>query len=253
MKIRVNKKENIYFMIKVFFTGIVLFGIINGLGSLFYLNLETTITYILVFSVYAVLIWLLIIFQKIFLIGYLKGNGIEVSQDQFSEIYAVYTEMIASLGLKKTPPLFVIQQGGSLNAFAIRFSGKNYIAIYSDIFEMINTDVEVVKFVLAHELGHVKRNHMSKMFWTLLSSIIPFLTSAYSRSCEFTCDNIGHDLSADGSVQGLLVLASGKKLYKQINVERYIENSKKQNSLSVKFTQICSSHPFLPKRLLNVL
>lgn len=252
MEVRVNKKENIYFVIKVLFTIIILLGIIKSVGSFFSTNVEITMTYLLVFIIYAGFIWLLILFQKIFLVGYLKGNGIEVTQDQFSEIYTVYTEMIISLGIKKSPPLFIIQQGGSLNAFAIRFSGKNYIAIYSDVFEMINSDVEVVKFILAHELGHVKRNHMSKMFWTFLSSVVPFLTPAYSRSCEFTCDNIGHDFSSKGSLQGLLVLASGKKLYKQINVERYIENSKKQNSLSVKFTQICSSHPFLPKRLLNV-
>lgn len=252
MEIRVNKKENMYFIMKVFFTVVVLLGSIKALVTLFSGDTKTIIATVMVFIVYAIFIWIFIIFQKIFLVGYLKGNGVEITQDQFPEIFQAYTDMIQSLNIKKSPPLFIIQQGGALNAFAIRFSGKNYIAIYSDIFEMINSDIDIVKFIIGHELGHVKRNHMTKRFWTFLSLIIPFLSSAYSRSCEYTCDNIGHDLSKNGSLTGLLVLAAGKKLYKQINIEHYIENSKKQNSLSVKFTEICSSHPFLPKRLCNV-
>jgi Zn-dependent protease with chaperone function len=252
MEIRVNKKENAYFIIKAIVTVLILSGIIRSFAIMVFGDDKTVLASVAVIGVYVIAIWLLIVFQKIFLIGYLKGNGVEVTKDQFPETYEAYVGMIHALQIKKAPPLFIIQQGGSLNAFAIRFSGRNYIAVYSDIFEMINTDPEVVKFILGHELGHVKRNHMSKMFWTGLSSIIPFLSPAYSRSCEFTCDNIGHDLSGNGSSAGLMVLAAGKKLYKQINLERYIENSKRQNGGAVTFSEICSSHPFLPKRLLNV-
>jgi Zn-dependent protease with chaperone function len=252
MEVRVNKKENLYFIIKVVLTIAVLFGAAKYFKKIFAGDIKETITASMVVIIYSVLIWLFVMFQKVFLVGYLKGNGIEITQNQFPEIYQCYYEMGQSLRIKKMPPLFIIQQGGSLNAFAIRFSGKNYIAVYSDIFEMINSDVEVVKFILGHELGHVKRHHMSKMFWTSLSCIVPFVTSAYSRSCEYTCDNIGNDLSRNGSLSGLLVLAAGKKLYKQINIEQYIEDSKKQKGFALKFTGICSSHPFLPKRLLNV-
>ena len=253
MEIRVNKKENVYFIVKVVVTILVLLGIVKAFLALSSSNTGVVATYISVFALYAIVIWLFVIFQKILLVGYLKGNGVEVNQDQFPEIFEVYREMNSNLQIAKIPPLFIIQQGGSLNAFAIRFSGKNYIAIYSEIFELINSDVEIVKFILGHELGHVKRNHMSKMFWTLLSSIIPFLSAAYSRGCEFTCDNIGHDLSNNGSQQGLLVLAAGKKLYKQIDIDKYIANSIKQKSNSVSFSEICSTHPFLPNRLLNVI
>ena len=144
------------------------------------------------------------------------------------------------------------QQGGMLNAFAIRFSGRNYIAIYSDIFSLISTDIDAVKFVLGHELGHVKRHHMSKRFWTFPSSIIPFLTATYSRSCEYTCDNIGNEFSLNNSLNGLLVLAAGKELYKKINIDSYLKNAKKNNSISVKVIGWCLSHPYLPNRLENI-
>jgi Zn-dependent protease with chaperone function len=252
MEIRVNKKENVYFTLKVIFTLVVLGCIIFGLKALLRSDTEALIGSLSIFFVYFIIIWLFVLFQKIFLVGYLKGNGVEISESQFSDIHSEYVKMAESLKIKRIPPLFILQQGGSLNAFAIRFSGRNYIAIYSDIFELVTSDVDAVKFILGHELGHVKRNHMSKRFWTFLSSVIPFLTAAYSRSCEFTCDSIGYALAPSGAKNGLLVLASGKAVYKRVNVEAYIAAAEKNNSNSVRFAGICASHPFLPKRLKNL-
>ncbi|MBR1911202.1 MAG: M48 family metallopeptidase [Treponema sp.] len=251
MKVRVNKKENFYFGIKAVISLVILCIIMLLIKALSSAD-ERIVAMIAPLSVYVIMIVLYVFFYKVFIVGYLKGNGVEITEEQFPEIYQSYAGMAKELGMKKIPPLFLIQQGGALNAFAIRFSCKNYIAIYSDIFDMIETDVEAVKFILGHELGHVKRHHMSKRFWTAFSSVVPFLTAAYSRSCEYTCDNIGHDLSDGGSEKGLLVLAAGKSLYKKVNVDKYIESAKKRRSFSVKFIEACSSHPFLPNRIKNI-
>ena len=251
MKVRVNKKENLYFGIKAVLSLLIIWFIVLGVKGLFSLK-ENAVATIVPLLIYVIFIALYVFLRKIFIVGYLKGNGVEITEEQFPEIYQIYQEMGKSLEMKKLPPLFLIQQGGSLNAFAIRFSCKNYIAIYSDIFDMIETDIEAVKFIIGHELGHVKRHHMSKKFWTLPASIVPFLGAAYSRSCEYTCDNIGHDLSEGGSEKGLLVLAAGKALYKKIDTAKYIESAKKRRSFSVKLIEACSSHPFLPNRIKNI-
>jgi Zn-dependent protease with chaperone function len=251
MTIKIHKRENAYFAIKVAFTLVVLVAAV-ALIALLSKNSLTAMSSLTVFIVYAAMIWALILFQKIYLVAYMKGNGIAVTERQFPEVFAIYQEMGRELGLKKIPRLFIIQQGGALNAFAIRFSGKNYVAIYSDIFSLISTDIDAVKFVLGHELGHVKRNHMSKRFWTFPSSIIPFLTATYSRSCEYTCDNIGDALADNRSLGGLLVLAAGKELYKQVNVEGFIEDARANNSFAVKLVGLCMSHPYLPRRIANL-
>lgn len=248
MNIRVHKKENLYFALKVIFTIIIFLLIVGNFSKLRYA--ESSIIGVMV--IYALMIWLFIAFQKLFLVGFLKGNGIEINSTQFPEVFAAYTEMVEKLGIKKIPPLFIIQHGGALNAFAVKFSGKYYIAVYSDVFELISSDIEALKFIIGHELGHVKRNHQTKRFWTFLSSAVPFLTAAYSRSCEFTCDNIGNDLSDNGAVAGLLVLASGKKLYKSIDMRTYIENAAQRRSFAVWLAEISSTHPFFPARLLNI-
>jgi Zn-dependent protease with chaperone function len=252
MEIKVHKKENILFMVKVLFTILIIF-IVGVWIKSFSGKSDTSYTAIITAVItYAIIIFLFVIFQKIYMVAYLKGNGIQISEDQFPEIYSEYMRMANELGMKKVPALFLTQQGGMLNAFAIRFSGRNYIAIYSDIFSLISTDIDAVKFVLGHELGHVKRHHMSKRFWTFPSSIIPFLTATYSRSCEYTCDNIGNEFALNNSLNGLLVLAAGKDLYKKINIESYIKNAKKNKSLSVKVIGWCLSHPYLPCRLENL-
>jgi tetratricopeptide (TPR) repeat protein len=162
--------------------------------------------------------------------------------------------MAEQLELKKVPPLFILESGGLLNAFATRFGGKNYIAIYSDIFALYKTDIESVKFVLAHELGHIKRKHMQKSFWTFPSFIIPFLNSAYSRACEYTCDNIGSSLVSDENsrLNGILLLAGGKDIYREINVENYIKTAEQNRSFIVNFVNLFRSHPYLPNRIENI-
>lgn len=117
----------------------------------------------------------------------------------------------------------------------------------------MNSDIDSVKFILGHELGHVARHHMSKRFWTFPSSLIPFLTPAYSRACEYSCDNIGYELAERKSTNGLLVLAAGKGLYRQVNTESFMEDARENRTMAVKFAGLLMSHPYLPRRIANLM
>jgi len=252
MTVKLAKRENLYFVLKIVFTVVVLAAAV-ACFDYFRDSPLTMYTSLSVFIIYAVMIWLFIMFQKIYLVAYMKGNGIAVTERQFPEVYETFRKMGEELGLKKLPRLFVIQQGGALNAFAMRFSGNNYVAIYSDVFELMNSDIDSVKFILGHELGHVARHHMSKRFWTFPSSLIPFLTPAYSRACEYTCDNIGYELAERKSTNGLLVLAAGKGLYRQVNSASFMEDARENRTMAVKFAGLLMSHPYLPRRIANLM
>lgn len=246
MNYKIDKKENLYFALKVVFTFLVLYFLFDLLSQIDFSRL-----FVVIFP-YVFFIWLFIVFQKIFLIGYLKGNGVEISEEQFSDVYVNYVEMGKKLKLRKLPKLFVVQEGGLLNAFAVRFSGRHYIAIYAEIFSLFETEDSLVNFVLGHEMGHVKRNHLMKRFWTFPSLIVPFLDAAYSRSCEYTCDNIRHALSPEGSIEGMVLLAGGKDIFRKIDVDRYVKNARENSTLVVKFAGLFMSHPYLPKRIENI-
>jgi Zn-dependent protease with chaperone function len=251
MEYKVNPKENGYFAARVIVTLIVWYLVIRSfasLGSIGELGGATTI--IMVF--YAAFIALFFAFQKILIVAYLKGDGIAVSERQFPEVHARYLAMAAKLGIKKVPPLFILQQGGALNAFAIRFSRRNYVAVYSDVFATHESDPDALDFVLAHELGHVRRAHMSKAFWTLPSAVVPFLAPAWSRACEYTCDNVGASLTGAGKANGLALLAGGSDLYKRIDLPAYLESARLHRTGSVRFVGLFMSHPWLPARIENV-
>jgi len=82
--------------------------------------------------------------------------------------------------------MYVLQGDGVLNAFATRFARKNFVVIYSDIFEMAyQEEKDAVSFIIGHELGHLKRRHVSnwRLFLTLPARFIPLLYKAYSRAC----------------------------------------------------------------------
>ena len=180
----------------------------------------------------------------------LRGNAIKVSNNQFPDIHNILINQSTKLGLKKVPDLYILQHGGLLNAFATQFIGNNYIVIYSDILEeAYSNNIDTIEFIIGHELGHLKRKHMTKSILLFPSLIIPFLGSAYSRACEYTCDNIGYSLNSKGATSGLLVLASGKKLWKKVNLETYIKQDNTQYEFWPWFAEKVSSHPNITKRI----
>ena len=203
--------------------------------------------FVLVF--YIVLIagyfWLM----KVLAVGHLKGNGVQVTEKQFPQATAMIAEVASLYGMKRIPKVFVLQSGGALNAYATRFAGSNFVALYSDVFSVIEHDPQVLKFILSHEMAHVKRSHIQKRFWTFLSFWVPFLGPAYSRACEYTCDSFAAEAAPQGAPGGLMLLAAGKDLYRKVSVEDYLEAFKENNTDVVKFTQLLSSHPHLPKRI----
>lgn len=248
---KVHPTETNAFVISLFFA---LFGylILIGLFSLMFLS-EVGLAAGLVLIFYILLIAGFVIFQKIILVGHIRGNGVKISRDQLPEVYGVYKELIERAELKEEPGLYLMEAGGILNAFATTFMFKNYVVIYTDILEKAYEDgIDTVRFVLAHELCHVLRRHMLKNLLLLPAIFIPFLLQAYSRGCEYTCDAFGRALSPSGAEDGIMILAAGKKLYRRINREEYIRNVEADTSFVSFIAEAVSTHPHLPKRLREI-
>lgn len=249
IKYKVNAKENIYFYLRV----VLSLGLYFLLVKLFILPFTSdnpAMSSFYVLYVYFALIIIYLFFRFGVLIGHLKGNGIKLSKNQFPEIYQIVSRQSDLLGLKSIPDVYIIQSGGVLNAFAAKFLGRNYIVLYSEIVESAyEQDKKILEFIIGHELGHIKRNHMFKNLLLIPSYIIPFLGSAYSRACEYTCDNIGNSLCPSGVKSGLLLLASGTKIYKNVNIKEFLIQDYSEDGFWKWFSEKVSSHPNLTKRL----
>jgi Zn-dependent protease with chaperone function len=187
--------------------------------------------------------------QGIF-IGRLRGNGVLVNERQFPMLHRIATGVSQRLGLAQVPEIYVLQEGGALNAFATRFVSRNFVVVYSDVLELAYEQGEAeVAFVLAHELAHVKLGHLNKRFWLFPARLVPFLAQAYSRACEYSCDAIGAALEPDGALNGILVLASGKRLYREMDLAAFVEQARRPSDVWMWLGAHLADHPNLPKRV----
>jgi Zn-dependent protease with chaperone function len=246
---KVNSSENLFF----YFRLVLSLGLYLLLIKLILFTIQTddpkmVSMYFLFFYLGVFIIFLF--FRFGILIGFLKGNAVKLNKSQFPDIYQMVVQQSDLLGLSSVPSVFILQSGGVLNAFATRFLGRNYIVLYSEIVEAAyEQDKDILAFIIGHELGHIKRNHMLKNLLLSPSWIIPFLGSAYSRACEYTCDNIGHALCSPGFRSGILLLASGKNIYKKVNIKEYLIQDTVEDGFWKWFAEKVSSHPNLTKRL----
>ncbi len=230
----VNPKERTYLMLALMVSGLIYLSLLISVIGIFYL----------LFAAAA-----LAVAQGI-AIGQLRGNAIRVSERQFPDVLRVAHQVCGQLGIAEVPPIYIMQSGGVLNAFATRFFGRNYVCIYSEILELAYEHGEAeVAFVLAHELAHVARNHV---WWKTVitpATLVPFLGTAYSRACEYTCDAYGAYLWPQGAEGGILVLAAGKRLYREMDVDAFLAQAHEQDSFWMWLAEHLATHPNLPKRL----
>lgn len=186
------------------------------------------------------------------MIGSIRGNGVRIHKNQFPEIYERVVSLSEAMDLKKVPDVFVIHSEGAFNAFATRFMGRNMVVIYSEVFELAREQAgKELDFIIAHELAHIKRNHVWKNILTMPANFIPFLAEAYSRACEYTCDRYAAHYIGDGAAakRALTILSVGKVLYKDVDEHTYLEQIHSESNVAVWFSELLSTHPILPKRI----
>jgi Zn-dependent protease with chaperone function len=246
---RIRGKEYLYLYIK-FVVTLGILGLVAYYASLHIQNTPVIVATIIGYGLtWFLCIWII---QGI-MIGWIRGNAVKISESQFPDIYAILHRQATLLKIQRIPDLYVIQAGGALNAMAARFAGKNYVILYADIMETAyEKGPATLAFVIGHELGHIKRRHMIKNMALLPSMLVPFLQPAYSRACEYTCDNIGKALSPAGANDGMLIIAIGKQLFRKVNLDVYRAQLKTAGGFWVWLAEKVSSHPHIPNRLKNI-
>lgn len=229
-------KEKVYFWVVLFFS---IFSYV-----LFALSIIGMIIILCLFL-------LSFIFHGI-MIGRIRTNAVKLSPAQFPTIYIKVEELCHKMELKKVPDVYVMQSGGVLNAFATRFFGKNMVVVYSEIFDLIEEGLEEeLHFVIAHELAHIKRNHLGKMALILPAMWIPGVAESYLRACEYTCDRYAAYYSGNmgASKNSLMMLAIGKTIFFRVDQAEYMNQINQEKGFFVWLSEFLSTHPPLPKRI----
>lgn len=201
---------------------------------------------------FALILFALMLFANAMMLGSIRGNGVRIHDRQFPDVYERVVTLSKEMELKRVPDIFVVQSEGALNAFATRFFGRDMVVLYSEVFELAREKgQEELDFIIAHELAHVKRRHVWKNILILPAGFIPFLSQAYSRSCEYTCDrHAAYTIqNASAAKRALTLLGIGKGMYTEVNEDAYREQISTESNAIVWISEILSSHPRLPKRI----
>jgi len=182
--------------------------------------------------------------------------SVKLGEGQFPELWQRVVEYTDRLELKKQPAIFVRQEGGIINAFSAYFWGRNYVLINTEIFEIAyleHKDLEAVSFILAHEMAHICLNHTR--FWynasVLFARFVPVLGTALSRAQEYSCDRIALSLCPEGK-HGIFMLLLGRHLYKNVNVEQYLQQAQNTHGWFEFFININATHPVNTRRVLAI-
>jgi Zn-dependent protease with chaperone function/Tfp pilus assembly major pilin PilA len=229
-----------------------LFGLMLGLSVLVWvLVLIGTAGMVLLYALFAFLFYC---FAQSALISYIKGNGVRITEEQFPDLKKQIHDCCRKLDVTDEPQAYLLQMGGMLNAFATRFLGRDFLVLYSEVVDGLADNPDALNFYIGHELGHLKRKHLSWGTVLMPASVLPLVGPAYSRAREYTCDR--HGLAAcDNPVNaehGLAVLAAGGKRARSMNTQAYIDQSSQTEGFWMSFHELVGDYPWLVKRMAAV-
>jgi Zn-dependent protease with chaperone function len=180
-----------------------------------------------------------------------RGSAVRLSSRQFPDIYAVKEDFARRLNLRRDPEIYLMSGNGALNAFAASTFGYDFVVIHSELFSnTYERNKDALAFIVGHELGHLRLGHTR--LWYQLSTAyvdrIPLLGGFLSRAREFSCDRHGAYLAPRGE-EGLVLLAAGRYVYKQVDVEELLEQARRFRGFWPIVAQLPQSHPFTVRRL----
>jgi Zn-dependent protease with chaperone function len=180
-----------------------------------------------------------------------RGNSVRVSDRQFPEVYAIFKDHCRRLRMPSMPELFIT--GGTIAPFSKTFSSwrENYIVLHQIIFDIDDRKtMDVISFILAHELGAIRLNQTAvwnEMLLTYLSAF-KWFRNPLERVRTYSRDRYGAALSPTG-FRGLLINAVGRRLMDRVEVEDYLAQARRYGGFWSQLNVFFESKPQVFTRL----
>lgn len=211
--------------------------------------------------------------ERLYSIQY-TGSNIKYTKASYPKIYEYLDYACDILDIKKRPDLYSCWDY-SINAFTVG-SENPLIVLNSGVLDLCDDDE--IMFIIGHELGHIKSNHMVYHMMARLINIvinqIPFGNIAaaplqfaldyWDRMSEFTADRAGLLCcqNKDAAVRAFMKMAGvPKSQFESLNYETFIQQARDFKQLDydamnkfVKFISIIDdSHPWTVMRAAELL
>lgn len=211
--------------------------------------------------------------ERIYTVQY-TGSNLKVNKDNYPKIYEYLHYACQILDVKKVPDLYV-QWGYNINAMTVG-SENPIIILNSGLIDLCDDDE--ILFVIGHECGHIKSNHMlyhmMAQVFNFIIDQIPFGNIAaapiqlalyyWDRMSEFTADRAGLLCcqNKDAAIRAFMKMAGMPvKQFKNMDYKTFILQAKEFKQLDyealnkvVKFITIANqSHPWTVMRAAELL
>lgn len=202
-------------------------------------------------AVYAAMIAVFLFFAHVVFITHIRGSGVRLGPEQFPELWERVVALSRKAGLESPPEAYLVQAGGSLNAFATKLFGGRMIVLFAELLDACGEDEGARDMVIGHELAHLKLGHLDWFWLTAPARFVPFLGHAYSRACEYSCDRWGAALCGDrdGAMRGLAILAAGGVRGAKVNLKAFVEQRRALDTGWMTVGSWLSGYPPLSARI----
>jgi Zn-dependent protease with chaperone function/Tfp pilus assembly major pilin PilA len=205
------------------------------------------------FVIYIALFAVMYLFAQSGFISHIRGTGVKVSSDQYSDILTQLEESCRKIELTPVPDCYVLRTN-TFNALATRFLGRSFVVLFAEVVDTLRDHPEALAFYLGHELGHLKRKHLQWHAFLMPASVLPLLGAAYHRAREYTCDRHGLacSLNLEAAQRGLIAIATGRSRLQATNIVAYAGQTAVSGSFWMSFHELIGDYPWLTKRVAEV-
>lgn len=192
----------------------------------------------------------------------LLGNSVRLGPQQFPTLYEMVEKMARSLNIS-TPEVF-IKYDPVYNANTFGTNNDHFIVLHSSLVE--NFTEPELEFVLGHEMGHIKSQHVtySTLAYYIAGCIGVFSQNlfkplnaallAWSRESEITADRVGLLVTGqmEPCISALLMFTIGsRKLVNELNLKSLIRQSSDLQGFHGFANLLINdhSHPYMVNRI----
>jgi hypothetical protein len=188
-----------------------------------------------------------------------RAKGVRVSPTQYPKAFALFETMSQTIGLHKQPELYVVNEHGAYKSYSSCVPGLcKYMVISAEVFHAYETDQneDALTFILARELGALRLGHagflksVHTFVWRLIPYLGSYITYVYERGFAYEADRMSlHFLRAERGAQILLMFASSRLLYQQIDLPNYRLESANYINKVFSIENVLDKTPILPWRI----
>lgn len=211
--------------------------------------------------------------ERVYTVQY-TGSNLKVTNENYPKIYEYLQYACQILDIKNIPDLY-ISWGYSINAMTVG-SENPIIILNSGLIDLCDDDE--IMFVIGHECGHIKSNHMlyhmmaqvlnliidSIPFGNIAAAPIQYALYYWDRMSEFTADRAGLLCcqNKDAAIRAFMKMAGMPiKQFDNMNYETFIQQATEFKQLDydsfnkiIKFISIADeSHPWTVMRAAELL